>query len=147
MITRLSTLFLRTLREGASEEELPPSIRDVLLDRAERLSAPAQRLLRTAAVAGRWVPERLLAEVSDIPAGQFYEALREAVDASLLVVDPSGRGYAFQHALSRDACPRHRNVTRRDVASHGSISGDPKVSGSAEPVSIRATWGLFTATT
>jgi DNA-binding CsgD family transcriptional regulator len=95
--------LLRTLREGASEHELPPSLRDVLLARAERLSPPAQRLLRTGAVAGRWVAERLLAEVADVSSAEFYEALREAVDASLLVVDPSGRGYAFRHALTRDA--------------------------------------------
>jgi DNA-binding CsgD family transcriptional regulator/tetratricopeptide (TPR) repeat protein len=95
--------LLRTLREGASEHELPPSLRDVLLTRAEQLSTPAQRLLRTAAVAGRSVAERLLAEVADIPHAEFYEALREAVDASLLVVDPTGRGYTFRHALTRDA--------------------------------------------
>ena len=34
---------------------------------------------------------------------ELYEALREAVDASLLVVDGTGRGYAFRHALTRDA--------------------------------------------
>ena len=62
----------------------------MLLSRAERLSGPAQRLLRTAAVAGRWVPERLLAEVAAVSPAELYEALREAVDASLLVVDGSG---------------------------------------------------------
>jgi DNA-binding CsgD family transcriptional regulator/tetratricopeptide (TPR) repeat protein len=95
--------LLRTVREGADEHELPPSLRDVLLSRAERLSGPAQRLLRTAAVAGRWVPERLLAEVAAVSPAELYEALREAVDSSLLVVDGAGRGYAFRHALTRDA--------------------------------------------
>jgi DNA-binding CsgD family transcriptional regulator/tetratricopeptide (TPR) repeat protein len=95
--------LLHSLQEGASEQELPPSLRDLLLARAERLSAPARRLLRTASVAGRWVPERLLAEVASVPAAERYEALREAVDASLLVVDGTGRGYAFRHALTRDA--------------------------------------------
>ena len=37
------------------------------------------------------------------PPAELYEALREAVDASLLVVDGTGRGYAFRHALTRDA--------------------------------------------
>jgi ATP/maltotriose-dependent transcriptional regulator MalT len=95
--------LVRTVREGSAEQELPPSLRDVLLDRAERLSPPAQRLLRTAAVAGRWVPERLLAQVADVPPAQLYEALREVVDSSLLVVDDADRGYAFRHALTRDA--------------------------------------------
>jgi tetratricopeptide (TPR) repeat protein len=95
--------LVRTVRDGAQETDLPPSLRDVLLSRAEELSGPAQRLLRTAAVAGRWVPERLLAEVAAVPAAELYEALREAVDASLLLVDATGRGYAFRHALTRDA--------------------------------------------
>jgi len=95
--------LVRTVREGADEHELPPSLRDVLMSRAERLSGPAQRLLRTAAVAGRWVPERLLAEVAAVSPAELYEALREAVDSSLLVVDGAGRGYAFRHALTRDA--------------------------------------------
>jgi DNA-binding CsgD family transcriptional regulator/tetratricopeptide (TPR) repeat protein len=95
--------LLRTLREGASEHDLPPSLRDVLLSRVERLSGPGQRLLRTAAVAGRWVPERLLAEVAAVSAAELYEGIREAVNSSLLVVDGTGRGYAFRHALTRDA--------------------------------------------
>jgi DNA-binding CsgD family transcriptional regulator/tetratricopeptide (TPR) repeat protein len=95
--------IVRTVRDGARDTDLPPSLRDVLLSRAEQLSGPAQRLLRTAAVAGRWVPERLLAEVAAVSATQLYEALREAVDASLLLVDGTGRGYAFRHALTRDA--------------------------------------------
>ena len=95
--------LVRTVRDGAAAQDLPPSLRDVLLSRAEQLSRPAQRLLRTAAVAGRWVPERLLAEVAAVPAAELYEALREAVDAFLLVVDGTGRGYAFRHALTRDA--------------------------------------------
>lgn len=95
--------LVRTVRDGARDTDLPPSLRDVLLSRAEQVSGPAQRLLRTAAVAGRWVPERLLAEVAAVPAAELYEALREAVDASLLLVDATGRGYAFRHALTRDA--------------------------------------------
>jgi DNA-binding CsgD family transcriptional regulator/tetratricopeptide (TPR) repeat protein len=95
--------LVRTVRDGAGETDLPPSLRDVLLSRAEELSRPAQRLLRTAAVAGRWVPERLLAEVAALAPAELYDALREAVDASLLLVDRTGRGYAFRHALTRDA--------------------------------------------
>jgi DNA-binding CsgD family transcriptional regulator len=95
--------LVRTVRDGDHGHDLPPSLRDVLLSRAERLSAPAQRLLRTAAVAGREVAERLLAEVTSVSAAELYGALREAVDASLLVVDGTGRGYTFRHALTRDA--------------------------------------------
>nr|WP_281371620.1 helix-turn-helix transcriptional regulator [Petropleomorpha daqingensis] len=94
---------LRSLREGASADDVAPSLRDVLLARVERLSRPAQRLLQVAAVAGRWVPEPLLAEVAGGGEDEFFDALREPVDASLLIVDDTGRGYAFRHALTRDA--------------------------------------------
>jgi DNA-binding CsgD family transcriptional regulator len=82
---------------------LPPSLRDVLLSRVDSLSAGAQRLLRIAAVAGRSVPERLLAELAGGGNAGFYAGLREAVESHLLVVDRTGRGYAFRHALTRDA--------------------------------------------
>ena len=49
------------------------------------------------------MPEPLLAEVAGLAEAELYAALREAVDSHLLVVDPSGHGYAFRHALTRDA--------------------------------------------
>jgi DNA-binding CsgD family transcriptional regulator len=82
---------------------LPPSLRDVLLSRVDSLGPAAQRLLRIAAVAGRSVPERLLAEIAGAGDADFYAGLREAVESHLLVVDRTGRGYAFRHALTRDA--------------------------------------------
>ena len=84
-------------------EDLPPLLRDVLLSRVEGLSKDAQRLLRSASVAGRTVPDRLLAEVSGIEESELFSALRETVDNYLLLVEPGGRGYAFRHALTRDA--------------------------------------------
>ncbi len=51
------------MREGGlGQDYLPPSLRDVLLARAERLSADAEHVLRVASCGGRWVPERLLTD-------------------------------------------------------------------------------------
>ena len=83
--------------------DLPPSLADVLLSRVDALTPDAQKLLRTASVAGRAVPDRLLAEVAGLGEAELYAALREAVENHLLVVDPDGHGYAFRHALTRDA--------------------------------------------
>jgi ATP/maltotriose-dependent transcriptional regulator MalT len=91
------------MRGGGDPADLPPSLADVLLSRADALSPGAQRLLRTAAVAGRSVPDKLLAEVAGIGDADFYAGLREAVESHLLVVDHTGRSYAFRHALTRDA--------------------------------------------
>ncbi len=54
----------------------------------------------------RWVPDRLLAIVAGLPDAQLHAALREAVEQQLLVVDRSGRGYGFRHALARAAIPK-----------------------------------------
>jgi DNA-binding NarL/FixJ family response regulator len=96
--------LLGAVRDGGVDQDyLPPSLRDVLLARAERLSPNAQHTLRVASAAARWVPERLLTIVAGLPETDLYPALREAVEHQLLVVDPSGRGYGFRHALAKAA--------------------------------------------
>jgi DNA-binding CsgD family transcriptional regulator len=97
----LAEEMLQLAQDGAGLDRLPPSLRDVLLARAERLSDSAQRVLRVAAVAGRRVPDRLLAAEAGLPREALLEGLREAVEHHLLVVDETG--YAFRHALVRDA--------------------------------------------
>jgi predicted ATPase/DNA-binding CsgD family transcriptional regulator len=82
---------------------LSPSLRDLLVARADRLSAPTQSVLRVAAVAGLRVAHGLLASVAGLAAGDLADAVREAVEHHVLVVDQTGEGYAFRHALMRDA--------------------------------------------
>jgi DNA-binding CsgD family transcriptional regulator/tetratricopeptide (TPR) repeat protein len=91
------------VRDGGDPGDLPPSLRDVLLTRVDALSPAAQRLLRTASVAGRVVPDRLLAQVAGMGEAELFAALREAVEHHLLLVDHTGHSYAFRHALTRDA--------------------------------------------
>jgi DNA-binding CsgD family transcriptional regulator/tetratricopeptide (TPR) repeat protein len=92
-----------TVRADGGPADLPPSLMDVLLARVDALTPAAQKLLRTAAVAGRAVPDGLLAEVAGLGDAELFAALREAVENHLLVVGPEGHGYAFRHALTRDA--------------------------------------------
>jgi DNA-binding CsgD family transcriptional regulator/tetratricopeptide (TPR) repeat protein len=91
------------IRDGGDPGDLPPSLRDVLLSRVDAVSPAARRLLRTASVAGRVVPDRLLAEVAGMDESDLFAALREAVENHLLLVDHTGHSYAFRHALTRDA--------------------------------------------
>jgi hypothetical protein len=63
----------------------------VLLGRVDALSPDTQRLLRAVAVAGRSVPDDLLAEVAGVGETEFCAGLREAVESQLLVVDHTGR--------------------------------------------------------
>jgi DNA-binding NarL/FixJ family response regulator len=96
--------LLDTVRHGTGRRDyLPPSLRDVLIARADTLSDAGQRALRTVAAGGPSVPDGLLAAVVPLSRDELDAALRETVDHQLLVVDPSGRGYAFRHALARAA--------------------------------------------
>ncbi|HEY3880360.1 MAG TPA: AAA family ATPase [Trebonia sp.] len=120
------------VRSDGDPADLPPSLRDVLLSRVDGLSPQAQRLLRTASVAGRTVPDRLLAAVAGIEETELFAALREAVENHLLLVDSSGNGYSFRHALTRDAVyedmlPGER--VRLHAAYGAALAGDPGLAG------------------
>jgi predicted ATPase len=116
------------VQSGADANHLPVSLRDVLLARAERLSPFTQGLLRVAAAGGRSVPDRLLAAVAAVDEPGLDSGLREAVEHHLLVVDQTGHGYEFRHALTRDAIygdtlPRER--VRIHAAYADALSEDP----------------------
>ncbi|WP_341717014.1 AAA family ATPase [Micromonospora sp. FIMYZ51] len=81
---------------------LPDTLRDLLLARVDRLPESAQRVLRIAAAGGIRLAHQLLAEVAGLPEPELDDALRAAVAAQLLVVDPDG-DYEFRHALVREA--------------------------------------------
>ncbi len=96
--------LLGAVRDGRLDHDyLPPSLRDVLLARAELLSTTGQHVLRVVSAAARWVPDRLLSVVAGMPEAELNAGLREAVEQQLLVVGPAGRGYGFRHALARAA--------------------------------------------
>jgi DNA-binding CsgD family transcriptional regulator len=80
--------------------ELPPTMRAALMVRIEALPSTAQDVLRLLAI-GRRLDHALLAEASGLESLVLREALREAVAAHVVVVDPDGR-YGFRHALLRE---------------------------------------------
>ncbi len=122
--------LLGAMREGQLDQDyLPPSLRDVLLARAELLSPGAQHVLRVVSAAARWAPDRLLIAVAGLPATELNAALREAVEHQLLVVDAGGRGYGFRHALARaaiheDLLPGERAQLHRAYAETIESSGE-----------------------
>ena len=88
---------------GDARVELPATLAEVLLARVQGLSEPAQQVLGVAAVAGRRVPHRLLAEVSGQPEGELERGLHEAVGGGVLTTDAATGSYAFRHALLQEA--------------------------------------------
>ena len=126
--------LLGAVRDGRIDHDyLPPSLRDVLLARAELLSPSAQHVLRVVSAGGRWVPDGLLASVAELPGPELNAGLREAVEQQLLVVDASGRGYGFRHELARaaiheDLLPGERAQLHKAYAE--AIEATPDLAGS-----------------
>jgi ATP/maltotriose-dependent transcriptional regulator MalT len=79
---------------------LPPTLRDALMLRVERLSAPAQELIRWLACQPA-ADHLLVAAVAGLEPAQLRDALREAV-ASHIVVTVREESYGFRHALLRE---------------------------------------------
>jgi DNA-binding NarL/FixJ family response regulator len=82
-------------------EDLPETLRELLLARFEKLSEPTQQLLRLVSAGGVCVDHELLSAVFDGTADQLDAAAREAVVANVLAADTTE--YTFRHALVREA--------------------------------------------
>jgi DNA-binding CsgD family transcriptional regulator len=79
---------------------LPPTLRDALMLRVERLSPRTQELLRWLACQPA-ADHALVAAVAGLEPGELRDALREAV-ASHIVVTVGDESYGFRHALLRE---------------------------------------------
>jgi len=83
------------------DDELPDSLRDLVLARVQRLPAAAQEVLRVASAAGERAGPALLSAVSGLSDGDLEAALRPAVAENVLLALPDC--YMFRHALIREA--------------------------------------------
>lgn len=94
---------------------IPSSVRGAILARVERLPAPAQEMLRLAAVIGRDVPLALLRGASDLDEDALGAALARAEQAQLISEGgPAGQlVYTFAHALIPFALRESVNGLRR----------------------------------
>ncbi|MFD2418846.1 helix-turn-helix transcriptional regulator [Amycolatopsis pigmentata] len=91
--------LLASYAEGRAD--LPAGLAELLLARLERLSPDARRVVRIIAVASDLVMHAALAEVSGLGELELEEALREAVQHHVLVVERAA--YTFRHALLQEA--------------------------------------------
>ena len=98
-------------------ETIPDDLRDVLLGRVGSLSDPAQSILDVASVGGPAVDHDLLAAVAETEEASLTAAIREAVEAQIIIpTDVDGQpAYAFRHALVQEAVyddilPRERRA-------------------------------------
>jgi len=98
---------------------LPPTLRDALMVRIERLSDPTQELLRALAVGGR-LDHALLLAATGLDERTLRDALREAVAHHLVTVGEDD-DHGFRHALLRevvqdDLLPGERAELHRSLA-------------------------------
>jgi len=95
-------LFLEALlsRDGIVEPGLPESLGDLVLADVRSLPAVTQEVLQALGVAGQWCGHALLAAVTGM-GDRAPAAVGPAVSANVLV--PRAGGYAFRHALIREA--------------------------------------------
>jgi DNA-binding CsgD family transcriptional regulator/tetratricopeptide (TPR) repeat protein len=84
-----------------SDHRLPTDLVGVLLARIDRLDESTRQVVRAASVAGRRVSHPQLAAVTGVAEPALDEALRQAVEANVLVTQ--GSAYAFRHALLAEA--------------------------------------------
>lgn len=127
---------------AAGEAGIPATVRDAVLARAARLSAPARSFLEAAAVIGLRSEARLLAQVSSSESA----AVDECVAAGMLRADADH--YTFRHELARqtilesilpqrraelhkrtlaalqDSPDKRQDLTR--LANHAQGSGEPQ---------------------
>jgi DNA-binding CsgD family transcriptional regulator/tetratricopeptide (TPR) repeat protein len=86
-----------------SPDQLPATLRDIMLARIDALSEPAQRLLRVVAVIGRRADHRLVAAVTETLDEELTDGLRDAIEHQVLVIEHDSAAYRFRHALVREA--------------------------------------------
>jgi tetratricopeptide (TPR) repeat protein len=91
-------------RKALSELKLPPTVRDTILLRMERLGPEQADILRTAAVLGPSFAYQTLVAVSGREEEVVQGALHACVQQQLMEEEPQKPGrYRFRHALTREA--------------------------------------------
>ena len=96
-------LFVEALLccDGELSQELPESLRDLLLDSVRKLPEDTQEVLRVASAGGESTGHALLGTVTGLDDVALTRAVRPAVIANVL--QARGDGYAFRHELIREA--------------------------------------------
>ncbi len=109
------------LAAEASDELLPPTLRDALLLRTDVLGDRARALLRLLAAAGRPLDDRLIARAAGLPTNEVDAALRECIDQNVAVCDNRTGYYGFRHSLVREAVYGDLLPSQR-VGLHGAVA-------------------------
>jgi DNA-binding CsgD family transcriptional regulator len=100
------------LRTELDEIEVPPTIRDAVLERVRRLGGPAKEVLRAAAVLAEPAAVHTLAAVTELATERARAGVAEALASGVLAEDRGGR-LKFRHALAGRAVYDATGVSER----------------------------------
>ncbi len=102
-------------RKSLAEIRIPPTVRDTILQRLERLSREDVAVLSAASVMGRSFELSPLAEVAQVDQAGVQAALEASIAAQLIEEeeDRVGGRYRFRHALTREAIYEDLVLPRR----------------------------------
>ena len=126
--------FAEELLAGGDASSLPTALQSVINNRVKQLPEPAQDLLAVVAAAGAVVDHHLVVAISGSDAEGLDTSIAAAIDKKILVVDESGSGYRFRHALIREAVYDALLPARRSRLHHGiavALAGDATLGSSA----------------
>jgi tetratricopeptide (TPR) repeat protein len=93
---------------------IPPTVREVIGRRLDRLSAECNRVLAIASVIGREFSLNVLEQVADLSRERLLEVVEEALAAHVIQEVASALGrYSFSHALIRETLYAELPTSRR----------------------------------
>ena len=112
----------------AGDDHPPPTLAASVTGRLGLLSPRTREIVRIVAVGGRSIDEELLVAVADRSAADVRDALHEAVERRVLLIDDDGR-IGFRHALVREVAaaellPGERRELHERLASVLSVSSE-----------------------
>ncbi len=94
--------FAEELTAARDATSLPSALRQIIMMRVEQLGPASRHVAAVVATAGGSIGHRLLAETAGLDAERLNEAITEAVERHVLVMDDRSR-FRFRHALQCDA--------------------------------------------
>ncbi|GAA3453019.1 BTAD domain-containing putative transcriptional regulator [Dactylosporangium matsuzakiense] len=128
----------RLLGGGATGDEIPAGVSDVVRHRVALLPGSAPTVLKVAAVAGRDLDVELLVATAGTDEDAVLDAIDAGLMAGLLVADDGP--LRFAHALAQEALYAQVSPVRR-ARWHALIAAELERRGGAEPASLARHYG------
>ncbi len=104
-------------RRAVEELEVPPTVRDLVLERVQRLDTAVRRVLEVAAVLAEPSSQALLVTVAGIGSAAGASGVSGALDCGLLHETAVGT-FAFRHVLALKAVAEATPVSERRLLHH-----------------------------